>query len=206
MSDEQENSAPAGFIPIERFKQINQARKAAEARVAELETIASASEGYRSEIETLRADLGSARSSRDMTEALVEAGVYGRDERKLARYCYEQLDAESRPAFGDYLSSQKETPSGLMKNVWTPAEIARATPASPSASISNGAPDVNRSQEPQKAPERSSAPAVDVNRGVAPPRPPQGSITADYIKNIDSDTYKQQRDEIRRQYFNSRRR
>jgi hypothetical protein len=199
MSNENQTETPSGFIPIDRFKQVNQAKKAAEARVSELESIASAAEGYRAEINTLRSALEKESSSRSMTEALVDAGVYDRERRKLARYCYEQLEGE-KPSFGDYLTSQREAPKGLMSNVWTAPASAETQTEPPTTSAE---PPVV-SQETREAPLTPSAPRVDPNRGVAPPRPPQGAITADYISSIDSETYAAQRDEIRRQYFSKR--
>ncbi len=202
MSDETTTTeAPSGFIPIDRFKQVNQAKKAAEARVAELETLASAAEGYRAEVNNLRGALERETASRSMTETLVDSGVYDGERRKLARYCYEQLEGESRPSFGDYLSSQREAPQGLMKNVWSREAVSSSSAPveAQEAPVESSAP-----VEAQEAPVTTSAPRVDPNRGVAPPRPPQGAITAEYIKNIDPETYKSQREEIRRQYFSKR--
>lgn len=193
MSEENNGAtAPDGYIPLDRFKAVNDRMKAAETKALQLEQAQATAQAHAQEIERLKADLAKENSLRTRQTTLIDAGVTGAEERKLAQYVYEQQDATERPAFNEWLTSQRADPQGLMRHVWQQAP--QAPQAAPTPQTTQAAPEAPPA--PQAAPEIPQVPQVNSNAGAVAPRAPQGGITAEYIKNLTPEQYAAQRDQI----------
>ena len=199
------NEQPNGqAVPWERFTQVNERMKAAEAKVQELTQVASSVSAYQSELSDLRGQLAQTQQQMSTTNTLLAQGIYDGEQRELAQYCYSKLPQEGRPPLDEFLTQQREAPSGLMKHVWgqsTPqAPQAPAAPISESQAAPQTAAPIS---EPQAAPQ-AAAPQVptpqaphDPNAGaVSHQRPPQAAMGQDYIRSLTTEQYKAQRDTI----------
>lgn len=194
MSDDQTNgvTAPDGYIPLDRFKAVNDRMKAAETKALQLEQFQATAQAHAQEIERLKADLAKENSLRTRQTTLIDQGITGAEERKLAQYVYEQQDATERPAFNEWLTSQRAEPAGLMRHVWSTPQAAASTPApTPTPEAQAVA-----TPEAPTTPQAPTLPQVNPNAGAVAPRAPQGGITADYIKNLTPEQYAAQRDQI----------
>ena len=186
------NEQPNGqAVPWERFTQVNERMKAAEAKVQELTQVASSVSAYQSELSDLRGQLAQTQQQMSTTNTLLAQGIYDGEQRELAQYCYSKLPQEGRPPLDEFLTQQREAPSGLMKHVW--GQSTPQAPQAPAAPIS----------EPQAAPQAAS-PQVptpqaphDPNAGaVSHQRPPAQAMGQDYIRSLTTEQYKAQRDTI----------
>ena len=197
------NEQPNGqAVPWERFTQVNDRMKAAEAKVAELTQVASSVSAYQSELSDLRGQLAQTQQQMSTTNTLLGAGIYDGEQRELAQYCYSKLPEEGRPALNDFLSQQREAPSGLMRHVW--GQRPAATTQTPAAPISEpqAAPQTAAPiSEPQPAAPQPAAPQTaaphDPNAGaVNHQRPPAQAMGQDYIRSLTTEQYRAQRDKI----------
>ena len=76
MSDNNEQNGQGQSVPWERFSQINERMKAAEAKVAELAQVASSVSAYQAEMTDLRSQLAQTQQQMSTTNTLLAQGIY----------------------------------------------------------------------------------------------------------------------------------
>ena len=193
-----ENNDP---IPYERFQKVNEARRAAEDKLQELQSKLSDMEGLATRAQELETALQQSRLQASNLTASVDNGITTKDGRELAEYCYSKLGEENRPSFNEWLTGQRESPAGLMKHAWPSKEAPKSTPAEPALNTQDTA--VNTPPKTELGPPEPATIAdvsvkvtPNVNGSAVPDTRASGTLTAETIRGMSIEQYKTQRDAI----------
>lgn len=101
---------PGQSVPYQRFSEVTEARRQAEAQIEELRSQVAEMAPVRQQIEDLSAALQAERVERQTVEVLAQHGIGDRELRELVRWSYDRLPAENRPAFADAVATWKANP------------------------------------------------------------------------------------------------
>lgn len=97
-------------VPYERFSEVTQARREAEAQIAELRGQLEQVVPIFDKVEALSAALENERTERQTVEVLAHHGIGNAEVRELVRWCYNRLPAEERPTFSDAVATWRSDP------------------------------------------------------------------------------------------------
>jgi hypothetical protein len=89
---------------------VNEARREAEAQIAELRSQLEQVVPVLGQVEQLSQALQAERTERQTVEVLAQHGIGDAELRDLVRWCYDRLPAEGRPAFGDAVAAWRGDP------------------------------------------------------------------------------------------------
>ena len=187
-------------IPYERFQKVNEARRAAEEQIKALEARITEVEALATRAKDLEVALAKAERVASNLTATVDHGITSKDGRELAEYCYSKTPEDGRPAFNEWLTGQREAPTGLMKHAWpspTPSPSPSPTPPPPAqeAPVS----ELESSEAAPKADtaiETPTAPQPNVNGQAVPDPRAHPTFSADVIRGLTPEQYRAQRDAI----------
>ena len=97
-------------VSYDRFSAVNEARREAEAQIAELRSQLEQVVPVLSQVEQLSEQLQAERVERQTIEVLAANGIGDAELRDLVRWCYDRMPAEGRPAFGDAVAAWRGDP------------------------------------------------------------------------------------------------
>ena len=106
----QAQATPEQQVSYDRFSAVNEARREAEAQIAELRSQLEQVVPVLGQVEQLSAALQAERVERQTVEVLAQHGIGDAELRDLVRWCYDKLPAEGRPAFGDAVAAWRGDP------------------------------------------------------------------------------------------------
>ena len=106
----QAQAATEQQVSYDRFSAVNEARREAEAQIAELRSQLEQVVPVLSQVEQLSEQLQAERTERQTVEVLAQHGIGDAELRDLVRWCYDRLPAEGRPAFGDAVAAWRGDP------------------------------------------------------------------------------------------------
>jgi len=106
----QAQAAPEQQVSYDRFSAVNEARREAEAQIAELRSQLEQVVPVLGQVEQLSQALQAERTERQTVEVLAQHGIGDSDLRDLVRWCYDRMPAEGRPAFGDAVAAWRGDP------------------------------------------------------------------------------------------------
>lgn len=148
MSDENE-AAPPQMVPLDRLNKAIEARKAAEsrakeyeARIAELEPLASSAEELREKLAASAKSHADEIARRDSQLSFVRAGVDDEEIQTVLLDRWRSMDAKDRPTLGEWLTegAREDKIASRFFEAAAPAEPAKAEPpAAPIARTNAGA-------------------------------------------------------------------
>ena len=102
--------APEQQVSYDRFSAVNEARREAEAQIAELRSQLEQVVPVLGQVEQLSQALADERRERQSIEVLAANGIGDAELRDLVRWCYDRMPAEGRPAFGDAVAAWRGDP------------------------------------------------------------------------------------------------
>jgi hypothetical protein len=121
-------------VSYDRFSAVNDARREAEAQIAELRAQLEQVVPIFDKVEQLSVALQTERTERQTVEVLAHHGIGDSDLRELVRWCYDRLPDEGRPTFGDAVASWRNDPEAaplaLRPHLQAPSAAAPAMPNS----------------------------------------------------------------------------
>ena len=97
-------------VSYDRFSAVNDARREAEAQIAELRAQLEQVVPIFDKVEQLSQALQAERTERQTVEVLAHHGIGDADLRELVRWCYDRLPDDGRPTFGDAVASWRNDP------------------------------------------------------------------------------------------------
>ena len=106
----QAQAATEQQVSYDRFSAVNEARREAEAQIAELRSQLEQVVPVLGQVEQLSQALADERRERQSIEVLAQHGIGDAELRDLVRWCYDRLPAEGRPAFGDAVAAWRGDP------------------------------------------------------------------------------------------------
>lgn len=106
----QAQAATEQQVSYDRFSAVNEARREAEAQIAELRSQLEQVVPVLGQVEQLSQALQAERTERQTVEVLAQHGIGDAELRDLVRWCYDRLPAEGRPAFGDAVAAWRGDP------------------------------------------------------------------------------------------------
>jgi hypothetical protein len=106
----QAQATPEQQVSYDRFSAVNEARREAEAQIAELRSQLEQVVPVLGQVEQLSQALQAERTERQTVEVLAQHGIGDSDLRDLVRWCYDRMPAEGRPAFGDAVAAWRGDP------------------------------------------------------------------------------------------------
>ena len=193
MSDE---NAP---IPYERFQKVNEAKKAAEARLAEIEGKLTQLDALTSRAAELETALSTANKTTARLTATMDTGIISKEGRDLADYCYSRIEG-NKPEFSEWLAAQRDAPAGLMRHAWKLSESrSSGSDAAPAANMKPAEPSpvATAPVETPTAPvETPTAPQPNVNGAAIPSPRVSPGYNAETIRGMTSSQYAAQREAI----------
>ena len=160
-----------GWVPEDRFKQINDRFKAAvaaeteaKAEAAKFQKRAAMADNLNDTITQLRDDLAGSKAESGRTLAMADAGVTKAEDRDYVLWQYGKHGDGAD--FGDFLASKQKDPTGYYASIW-PADGATGDPKASSTSTT-----VVQAAKP---------PPPRTNGGAKPTPPSNGQVTAAQI-------------------------
>lgn len=106
----QQQLIPGAPVPYDRFSEVTEARRRAEATSAELSAKLEGMSGIRQQVEQLSTALQAERIERQTVEVLAGHGIGNAELRDLVRWQYERLPADGRGSFGDVVAAWRADP------------------------------------------------------------------------------------------------
>ena len=106
----QAQAATEQQVSYDRFSAVNEARREAEAQIAELRSQLEQVVPVLGQVEQLSQALQAERTERQTVEVLAQHGIGDAELRDLVRWCYDRLPAEGRPPFGDAVAAWRGDP------------------------------------------------------------------------------------------------
>ena len=106
----QQQLIPGAPVPYDRFSEVTEARRRAEAEAAELSAKLEGLSTIRQQVDQLSTALQAERTERQTVEVLAGHGIGNAELRDLVRWQYERLPAEGRPSFGDVVAAWRADP------------------------------------------------------------------------------------------------
>lgn len=186
-----------GPVPYARFKEVNDKWKAA---VEGHRTALADADRYKRELAAAEARLGTVdqltarlqemeashakdRASWDVERSLMDAGIVDQDGRDVARFLFDRLPEEGRPALGDWLKEAKADPSKAPKALQPYLGAASSDAGAGAEGVGAGPtlPDSQRGTGGNKTPDNTG-------------------FTGEQIRNMDMATYEKNRTAILEQY------
>ena len=182
MSEEETNGAASNAVPYDRFVTINDQRKEAQAKAAELTARladvtkqANAADALFTQLEAAIETLTTERANFDRERSLMGAGLLDQEARDLALWAYNRQPADGRPPLEEWLAGMRAedaTVHAYLAPYFKPPEVDAPAPAMP---------DTNRGAVPQ---------------GIEPGGHQKGSIAG-----MTAEEYSAHRDKIRQRWL-----
>lgn len=192
------------WVPADRLQKVTEQRREAQKTARELEAQleeaqgqlteaqkhAKGSEALAQQVEELRGQIEAQKAEHETDRALLEAGITDPEGRDVARYLYGRLDEEGRPPLSEWLGSFGEDRSAAPRAL-TPylSTLDVPSPAPAPAEAQAGAP----SSDPAPTQGRVMPPP---NAGVRHAAPSSEPYSAEAIRRMSPEEYRQHRDAI----------